>query len=183
MLGGAHLEADQKRCPRHLLDLGFLVLDVQRGHDAFGEDAGAGAARRAARDPSIEDQLHLIGAAEVEILTNDFFEETAARHRPVEDLGQREFALEDGQVMAIAGRTVCSGEGMRQAPEPFAKQGVDLGGVQRVGDPLHAAGHLGRTNAVVQRLKGNAALSQLAFEPLVPIETELGRVRKVRGRT
>ena len=34
---------------------------------------------RAARDAPIEDQLHLIGTADVEILADDFFEETAAR--------------------------------------------------------------------------------------------------------
>ena len=121
-----------------LLDLGFLVLDVQRGHDALGQHAGAEAPGRAARDAPIEDQLHLIGTAEVEILADDLFEETAAGQRPIEDLGQRELGLQDRELIPIAGGAVRRGEGMRESAQPFAKDGVDLGGVQRVGDPLHA---------------------------------------------
>jgi hypothetical protein len=44
-----------------LLDLGLLVLDVQRGHDPLGQDARAEAPRRAARDAPVENELHLRG--------------------------------------------------------------------------------------------------------------------------
>ena len=96
-----------------LLDLGLLVVDVQRGHDPLGQDARAEAPRRAARDASIEDQLHLIGPADVEILADDLFEETAPGERPIEDLGQGELGLQDRELIPIAGRAVRGGEGMR----------------------------------------------------------------------
>ena len=59
---------------------------MQRGHDALGQHARAEAPGRATGDAAIEDQLHLIGAPEVEILADDLFEETAPGARPVEDL-------------------------------------------------------------------------------------------------
>jgi hypothetical protein len=38
------------------------------------------------RNPAIKDELHLLWAAEVEVLADDLFEEQSAMHRPVEDL-------------------------------------------------------------------------------------------------
>src|SRR5262249_7046475 len=61
-----------------LLDAGALVVDVQRGRDALGEDAGAEAAGGGTDDLAVEDQLDLVGAAEVEVLANDLLEEQAA---------------------------------------------------------------------------------------------------------
>jgi hypothetical protein len=57
----------------------FLYSTCSEGTTPLGEDARAEAPRRAARDAPIEDQLHLIGATEIEILADDLFEETAAR--------------------------------------------------------------------------------------------------------
>src|SRR5947208_540303 len=56
-------------------------------------------------------ELQLIGPAEVEILAHHFFEEAAAGARPIEDLGQGEFRLEDRELIAIAGGAVGGGEG------------------------------------------------------------------------
>lgn len=69
---------------------------------------------------------------------------------------------------------------MRQAPEPFAKDGLDLRGTELMRDPLDPGGVLTRPNAIVERLVGDAAPRELAFEPLVPIQTQLGGIRKVR---
>jgi hypothetical protein len=59
----------------------------------------------------MEDELHLIGPADIEILANDFFEETAAGVGPIQDLRQREFRLEDGEVIAIAGAAMGRAKG------------------------------------------------------------------------
>jgi len=48
---------------------------VQRGRDLLSEGAG---------DPAIEDQLDLLGAAQIEVLTDHLLEEQAAVHRPIE---------------------------------------------------------------------------------------------------
>jgi hypothetical protein len=60
-------------------------------------------ARRAAGDPPVEDELHRIGAPDVEILPDHLFEETAPGARMIQDLGQRKLRLEDRQVVATAG--------------------------------------------------------------------------------
>src|SRR3977135_4075167 len=73
-----------------LLDLGLLVLNVERGHDPFGQDAGAEAPGGAAGGAPVEDCLQLIGPADVEIFAYDFFEETAPGEWAIEDLGQGE---------------------------------------------------------------------------------------------
>src|SRR5512139_891940 len=85
-----------------LLDLGLLVLHVERGHDPLRQDAGAEAAWGPAGDAAVEEELHLIGPPEVEILADHLFEEPAARERTVEDLGEGELALQDRQVIPIA---------------------------------------------------------------------------------
>ena len=112
-----------------LLDLGFLVLDVQRGHDALGQHARAEAPRRATGDAPIEDQLHLIGTTDVEILADDFFEEAAPGEWPIKDLGQGELGLQDRELIPIAGCPVGGGERMREATQPLAEDRLDLGGV------------------------------------------------------
>src|SRR3990172_10943333 len=162
-----------------LLDLGLLVLHMERRHDTFGQHARPKAAGCAARDASIKDQLHLIRPTDVEILANHFFEETAARERPIEDLGQRELGLQDGEVISIAGGAVGRGEGRWETAQPFADDGLDLRGIELMRDRLHAGGILGGADAIVQRFIGDAAPRQLPFQPLVPVETDLRRVRKV----
>jgi hypothetical protein len=163
-----------------LLDLGFLVLDVEGRHDALGENARAEAPRCASRDTPLEDQLHLIRTAEVEILSHDFFEEAAPGDWPIEDLREGELRLEDRELVPIARLPMGGREGMRQAAEPLAKDRIDLVGCEGIGDLLDAARRVGRSNAVVQRLERNPTLRQLALEPLVPIETDLGGIGKIR---
>jgi hypothetical protein len=68
---------------------------------------------------------------------------------------------------------------MRQSAEPLAKDGLDLGSVECVGDSLHPTGIIARPDPVIQRLEGDPAVGQLALQPLVSIQTELRRVREV----
>ena len=136
---------------------------MERRHDALGQHAGAEPAGRPSRDAAIEDQLHLIGTTDIQILAHDLFEETAAGQRPIEDLGQGELGLQDREVVPIPGLAMRCGKGMGESAQPFAKDRVDLGGVQRVGDPLHAAGGVARTDPIVQRLERHLPLGQLAL--------------------
>ena len=141
-----------------LLDARLLVVDVERRDDAFGENPRAELAGGLPRDAAIENELHVIGPAEVEILAHDLFEQMAACARPVEDLGQGEFRLEDRELVAIPRGTVGGGEGMRQAAEPLAHDGVDFRRIQGLGDALHAGGRVSGPDAIVERFVGDAAL-------------------------
>ena len=53
-----------------LLDAGLLVLDVQRRHDALGNDTGAKPARRAAGQLAVQYQADLARAADIEVLAD-----------------------------------------------------------------------------------------------------------------
>ena len=83
-----------------------LVIDVQRRGHAFGQHARAKTARRSLGHAPLEDQLHLIGPAQVQVLADDFLEEDAARLRPIEHLGQRKLRLQDRHVVAVAGLAI-----------------------------------------------------------------------------
>jgi hypothetical protein len=80
-----------------------------------------------ADDPTIEDELHLVGTTDIEVLPDDLLEEHATGHWLVEDLGQRELGLKDRQLVSNVPRTVLRREGMRQSAEPFPEQRIDVG--------------------------------------------------------
>ena len=65
-----------------LLDLGVLVVDVDRRGDIGGEHAGApprrGGAPAAQADPAVEDQAGLVGPAQVEVVADQLLEEHPA---------------------------------------------------------------------------------------------------------
>jgi hypothetical protein len=124
--------------------------------------------------------LHLIGPTEVEILADDFLEEAAARVRSVKHVRERELRLEDRELIAVAGGAVGRCKGMGQATQPLPEDRVDLGGIEGVRDALHAPAVGTRPDAVVQRFERDLAHGQLAFQPLMALQTELGGVGKVR---
>jgi hypothetical protein len=63
-----------------MLDPGVLVIDVEGGGDALGEDAGTQPSRGAAGNAAIKDQLDLVGAVEIEVLADHLFEKQPAMH-------------------------------------------------------------------------------------------------------
>jgi hypothetical protein len=67
-------------------------------------DPGAQAARGAAGDAAVKDQLDLVGPAEIEVLADDLFEKQPAVNRAIEDLGQRKLGLQDRDIVAVAAR-------------------------------------------------------------------------------
>ena len=68
---------------------------------------------------------------------------------------------------------------MGQAAEPLPHDSVDFRGIQGVGDALDPRRLFRGPDAVVERLVGDGALRELAFEPFVAVETDLHRVGKV----
>src|SRR6202008_1952268 len=78
-----------------------------------------------AHDPAIEHQADLAGAADIEVLADNFLEKDAACNRLIQDLGERELGLPDGHLISIARRTVAWRKRMRQAAKPFAQELVD----------------------------------------------------------
>ena len=123
-----------------LLDPRTLVVDVQRRCYPLGDHAGAEPTRRLLGDPPLEDQLHVIGPADVEVLADHFLEEDAAGGGTVEDLGQGELSLKDRNVVAIAGCSILGREGVRDARQPLPEQRVDLVGRESIAELLQSSG-------------------------------------------
>ena len=80
----------------------------------MSDDAGTEAARRAIRDLAIEDQLNLLWTSKIEVLTDHVLEEQPAVGRSIEHLSQREFGLQDRDVVAVTGVAIRPGKGVRQ---------------------------------------------------------------------
>jgi hypothetical protein len=79
----------------------------------------------------------------------------------VEDLGERELGLQDGDVVAVAGRAVGGGEGVREAAQPLAGQGVEAGRGEAIAERLGTARVGAEEQAVVERLEGDARASRI----------------------
>src|SRR5215210_810799 len=103
----------------------MLVINMQRGRHAFRDHPRAKASGSAFSHSTLEDQLHLTGVAEVEILMNYFLEEGAPSQRPVQHLSQRELSLQDRDIVKPTGLPICGSERMRQQAQPFAQQTIN----------------------------------------------------------
>ena len=131
------------------------------------------------RDAPLEDQLHLIRPAQVEVLANHLLEEDAATQRPVQDLGQRELGLEDRYVVAIAGQTIRGGKRMGQQPQPLPQQRIDLVIREVVAELLQSSGVGAAQDAIVEGLKRDPFLGQLSLDVLVSVDAELGVIGEI----
>jgi hypothetical protein len=147
----------------------------------MGDDAGAIMlpCTAPARYPAIENELDLLGPAEIEVLADHLFEEHATMQGSVEHLRGRELRLQDRDVIAVAGFAVCRREGVRQQPQPFAQQGVDLGGGKTVADRLETFGIGALQDAVVERFESDTFLRELALGMFMAVQAQLGIERKV----
>ena len=152
---------------------------MQRRDDPVGDDAGAIPRGRALGHATIEDQLHMVGAAEVEVLAHHLLEQHSALHGAVEDLGQRELRLQNRQLIADVCGAVGGGERMGQSRQPLAQQRVDARRPHLPGDGLHRLGVVAAQNAVVERLESDAALDRLTLQILMPVHTQLRVVGEV----
>ena len=133
-------------------------------------------------DAAPEDELHLIRPPHIQVLADHRLEEHATGEGAIEHLRERELCLQDGQLVAVARLAVLGGEGVGQQPQPLAQQGVEVRRAQSVAAGLRALRVVTGQQAVVQRRVADARLGQLALEVLVPVQTQLGGVRKVRAK-
>src|SRR5215216_2667288 len=99
----------------------MLVINMQRGRHSFRDHSRAKAAGSSLADAAVENQLHLPGVAEVQILVDYFLEKGPAREWSVQYLSQRELGLQDRDIVKPTGLTIGWGKRMRQQAQPFAQ--------------------------------------------------------------
>src|SRR5262249_31030290 len=157
-----------------LLDTRLLVVDMQRRHDAVGDDAGTGTTWGSAGDLAVEDPGPLAGTTDIEVLADHLSEKDPPGHRLIEHLCKRELRLQDRQVIAIACGAIACGERMWQSAQPLAQQPLDLLRREPISQPLQQSGVCTRFDAVVEGLERNPPLGNLALQVLMPVDAELG---------
>src|ERR1700722_1771200 len=94
--------------------------------DPLAQHPCAETARCGANDLAWEDELNSIGSTQVKVIANDFLEELTAGLRTIDDLGEAEFHLPDGESIVVASSMVLRTERHRQSVQPFLEEGLDL---------------------------------------------------------
>ena len=160
----------------------MLVFDVQARFHPVGDDArpvAVAGRRRAAGDPPWKEQANAIRSAEIQVLANHGFEKVAALHRAIEDLRQTHFELTNRHAMIVAGGAVRRGHRPGEAMRPAVEEGLDVGGAQGIAGGLQRRTIRTRQKPVIETLEGDVITTKTLLDPLVPVETQLDRIRKV----
>ena len=104
-----------------------------------------------------------------------------ALYRPIEDLGQADLELADGEAMVVPGRAFGDRHRPRQSMRPAVEEGLDVTGAQRVAGRLQGGGVGAREKPIVEALKANAIATETLLDPLMTVETELHGIGQVRA--
>jgi len=165
-----------------LLDVGVFVIHMEARVHAFGDHARTiPDGRRWGRpsDPYGKEQSDAVRSPQVEIFSDHGFEEESSLHGSIEDLRETDFELIDRQTVIVAGATVGRGERPGETMRPAVKEGLDVGGPQRIAGGWQRDGIGTREKPVVERLEPNALATQLLLHPFVAVETEFHRIRQI----
>ena len=165
-----------------LFDLGLLVVQVEVGAGPGGDDLGPegpwGGVLAAQADLAVEDDVHLVRPADVDVVADQLLEEDPPGGGPVQRHGGGELGLLDRQLPAVVGVLVGAGERVRQAGQPLAGEPVDLLVGQPVADLLHRGRVVSGAERVVQGGEADPGPGALPHGILVPVEVDLPGVRK-----
>src|SRR6266508_3143195 len=162
-----------------LLDAGVLVEDVDGDVGAAGDDLDGKLAGRAFGDPAVEDDLHLIGASQIQVVSDDSLEESAGSARGVEHDGARYLDLTHRQLPPIARRTISGGERGRDDRSPTVEEGLEVGGAETVTDLLQGGRIITGGEPGGQLAEADASLDGLTLCPLVSVHPHLDWIREV----
>jgi hypothetical protein len=139
-------------------------------------DGGAEDARGVAADVAAEDDLHVSGAADVQVAGDQCLEEAAGAAGRVEDDGAGHLDLPHRALPPVPGVLVCLPERHREAGQPPLGEDLDGAGLQPVADRLQAGRVVAGGEPAGQGGEPDAGLDRLALGPLVPVDPDPGRV-------
>src|ERR1035438_5714547 len=104
----------------------MLVERIDRDLGAPGHYLGGELAFGVAADPTREDQLDLVGAADVEIVGHRCLEESPGPARGVKDDGATDFDLAHGELPPESGCSIGCAQRGRDKSHPTFEEGRDL---------------------------------------------------------
>jgi hypothetical protein len=158
------------------LDAGVPVEGVDDDAVVVAVDRGAEDALGGAADLPVEDDLHVVRPADVEVVRGQGLEERPGMAGGGEGDGLGDLDLAHRDVPPVAGFAVGAGERQRQPRLPAFGEHPDLAGAEPVADLLQLGRILAGSEPVRQFFEGQARPGRLAFGPLVPVEPDLARV-------
>ena len=88
---------------------------------------------------------------------------------PIQHLGEGELRLEKGDLVAVAGSAVSSGEGVREQPQHLRNRLSIFLGTQAIADGLQASRMLTAKDAIVEGFEADAFLLQLLLGVCMPV--------------
>ena len=167
-----------------LLDAGVLVERVDGDIDPAGDDAGLEHLlhRRRPAPPDRmpgEDQLDLVGAADVQVVRDQGLEESAGVAGLGEHDGARHLDLAHRQFPPVPGGLIGVGQWHRQDREPALGELGDLRRAEPVADGLQPGGVIGGGEPVGQLGEPDPGVDRLTLGPLMAVDPDLGRVGEV----
>jgi len=107
---------------------------------------------------------------------NDGFEKLPPAERPVEDLGETDFRLENRELIRKAAGRMGGRQREGDLLLPARKEPGDRRGIQRVAHLLERLGSGARQKAVVQRGESDPTRVELSLRPFVSVEADLDRI-------
>jgi len=153
-----------------LLDPRVLVEDVDdHALVVAAVDGGPEGAPGVAADLAAEDDLHVGGPAEVEVVGDERFEEAAGVAGCVEHDGAGDLDLAHRALPPVAGVPIRLAQRQRQAGQPALDEDVDRAGPEPVADRLEHGGVGAGGEPVGQLAEGQPGLGGLAFGPSCPL--------------
>src|SRR6266851_3781899 len=174
------------KCPAFLevlLDVAALEVDVQTGLDTARDHPRPIPERRGRcrpRQPRRKQQADPVRTTQVEVVTNDAFEQTAAPARLIEDLRQADLDLPQAQPMPIPSGTIIGAQRPRKSLQPAVEEPLDVSRAERIAHVLQPLGVGAPAEAVVERSESDAGLVELSLGPLVAVDSDTHWERQVR---
>jgi hypothetical protein len=153
-----------------LLAVGVAVDHVEQ-HAAVvaAVDGGAEGADGVAADPAAEDDLHVVGAAKIEVVHEQRLEEAAGMPGRVEHDGAGDLDLAHGGLPPVAGVTVGVGERQGQPSQPALDEYADGAGTEPVADELQRVWILAGGEPVGELGEADTSLGGLALAHSWPL--------------
>ena len=162
-----------------LLDPRVLVEDVDDDVHATRDHPGRKRAVGVGSDPTTEDQLHFVGAAQIEVVGNECLEEAAGPSGCIEHQGARDFDLAHRELPPVASLLIGGIQWCGDNRHPAIEEGLEVGRAGSITDGLQASGVSARSEAVGQLGKGQPVDACLALGPLMPVCPNFAGIREV----
>jgi hypothetical protein len=153
-----------------LLDVRLLELNVNAGVYPVGDDTGSELGGCSFGNLPLEEELHPIRTAKIDIFPDHFLEELTTSNRTIKNLGEACFNLPDTKPVEIAAQSILGIQRKGKKLHPLIEEPHDMLWSKKITDLLQPLGEGARKKPIVQALIAHSLFFQLTLHPLMTIE-------------